>query len=97
MSSPFHGENHGFESRTEYKKLTNMYKILLALFLVLSFFITYRNMRLSKENKYLVRIKDSLNSEVFVREIQLQRYEYIVEGLDSSCSKNFDSLMSVSE
>jgi len=74
-----------------------MYKILLALFLVLSFFITYRNMRLSKENKYLVRIKDSLNSEVFVREIQLQRYEYIVEGLDSSCSKNFDSLMSVSE
>jgi len=54
-------------------------------------------MRLSKENKYLVRIKDSLNSEVFVREIQLQRYEYIVEGLDSSCSKNFDSLMSVSE
>ena len=40
---------------------------------------------------------DSLKAEIFVKQLEVQRYEYILEQLDSNCKQMADSIMSNTE
>jgi hypothetical protein len=40
---------------------------------------------------------DSLKAEIFVKQLEVQRYEYVLDQLDSSCKQMADSVMSNTE
>jgi hypothetical protein len=40
---------------------------------------------------------DSLKAEIFVKQLEVQRYEYILDQLDSNCKQVADSIMSNTE
>ena len=40
---------------------------------------------------------DSLKAEIFVKQLEVQRYEYVLDQLDTNCKKMADSILSNTE
>jgi hypothetical protein len=77
----------------KYKQfLVPVISIILMFGLVLS--TRYRITKIQEEKNFII---DSLKDEVYYRDIDLGRYEYVFELLDSTTKKTVDSVFSQTE
>lgn len=66
--------------------------IVLMVVLVLS--TQYRIKKIQEEKNFVI---DSLKQEIFIKDIDLGRYEYIIDNLDSTTKLTIDSMLSQTE
>jgi hypothetical protein len=77
----------------KYKEfLIPVVSVVLMLLLVLS--TQYRIKEIKQEKNFVI---DSLKAEIFAKDIELGRYEYIMDNLDSTTRENIDSMLSETE
>lgn len=70
---------------------------IIAIFIIILTLIASSEYRIQKTKENSQFQIDSLKQELFVKEIDLGRYEYIMSNLDSITQKTMDSLFSQTE
>jgi hypothetical protein len=77
----------------KYKEfIVPLVSIVLMIVLVLS--TQYRITKIQQEKNFVI---DSLKQEIFVKDIDLSRYEYVIDNLDSTTKLTIDSMLSETE
>jgi cell division protein FtsL len=76
----------------------NKYIAVVAITIILSLvLIASTQYRIKKNQEECNQKIDSLKQEIFSKDIELQRYEYVIDNLDSTTKENIDSMLSETE
>jgi hypothetical protein len=77
----------------QYKEfIVPLVSIILMIVLVLS--TQYRITKIQQEKNFVI---DSLKQEIFIKDIDLGRYEYVMDNLDSATREKVNAILSETE